>query len=113
MPLSLSWAFVARSRVCRSVTWLHHLFLGTHAMEVGNGALGRSHMEASMKLHPSVPAARALALMAPTADAAADAYRVAWAVWERLDPSKDPNTAQVGMAAGSNRPGMRLPHGCC
>ena len=77
-------------------TWLHHLFLATHALEVGNGPLGKTHLDSSMSLQPNVHAARALALMAPTLDAAADAFLRAWSLWEALDGTADLNVAQLG-----------------
>ena len=77
-------------------TWLHQLFLGTHALEVGNPVGATSHLEASMELRPNVHAARALATFADTADAAAAGYRHAWALWEALDTTMDPNAAQLG-----------------
>lgn len=77
-------------------TWLHHLFLATHAVEVGNAAGGKKHLLASMARQPSVQAARTLALLAPTADDALAAYMRAWSLWEGLDSKADPNVDQLG-----------------
>lgn len=85
-----------KSMAAGHATWLHHLFLGTHALEVGNAEAGQAHMRASMALHPSVPAARALAMLTPTVDAAAKAYDLAWSVWSKLDPDLDSNAVQLG-----------------
>ena len=86
-------------------TWLHHLFLATHAIEVGNVEGGTRHLQRSMALKPSVHAARVLALLAPTADAAAAAYGRAWALWEELDTAADPNAAQLGADLSGERCG--------
>ena len=95
--VSDAWvAMLDRSIAAGHATWLHHLFLGTHALEVGNAIGGRSHMEASMKLRPTVPAARALAMLAPTAEDAAKAYERAWSLWEALESSAEPNAHQLG-----------------
>lgn len=88
-------------------TWLHHLFLATHALEVGNAAAGKVHLDKSMALKPNVHASRALALLAPTQDAAASQYMGAWALWIQLSEEKhvpgkaaatysDPNVHQLG-----------------
>lgn len=65
-------------------TWLHNLFLGTHALEAGNAVDGKAFMAKSMALRPNVHATRALALLAPTQDAAAQLYKAAWDLWEKL-----------------------------
>jgi hypothetical protein len=85
-----------RSVSAGHTTWLHYLFLATHALEVGNAELGRKHLERSMALRPSVHAARNLALLAPTLDSAAASYHTAWALWEKLDDTKDTNVPQLG-----------------
>ena len=83
-------------------TWLHHLFLGTHALEVGNAVGGKLHMSKSMELKPNVHAQRALALLAPTAEAAEAAYNMAWALWAKLSSdatawdADDPNIQLLG-----------------
>ena len=68
----------------------------TCGAQVGNADGGRMHMKASMALQPNVPAARSLALLAPTRDAAHAAYMHAWAIWANLDGEIDPNKAQLG-----------------
>eukprot|EP00966_Prymnesium_polylepis_P269267 6220539-Prymnesium_polylepis.2 len=59
-------------------TYLHHLYLGTHALEVGNAAGARERPQRANSLHPSVHAARALTMLAPTADSASELFHVAW-----------------------------------
>ena len=77
-------------------TWLHLLFLGTHALEVGNAQLATTLLEKSMTLQPSVHASRNLAIIAPTQDTAIQFYNEAWSLWQKLDPEIDPNVAQLG-----------------
>ena len=59
-------------------TWLHALFLGTHAFEIGKVDLARAKMRTSMKLHPNAHASRALALLAPTQDEAIELYKTSF-----------------------------------
>ena len=61
-----------------------------------------------MKLKPNVPAARALAILAPSADAAAAAYAHAWDVWGALDASSDPSAHQLGADLASEYGGWLL-----
>lgn len=66
-------------------TWLHALFLGTHAFEVGNVALAQKKMEMSNKLHPNAHATRALALLAPTQEESISFYEKAFLLASQSD----------------------------
>lgn len=79
-----------------NATWLHLLFLGTHALEAGNAKRATELIQDSMKLKPSVHAARNLAIIASTEHEAASRYLEGWALWEELDPNIDPSVAQLG-----------------
>eukprot|EP00755_Sulcionema_specki_P008004 Sspe_Gene.39751::Locus_19163_Transcript_1_1_Confidence_1.000_Length_2428::g.39751::m.39751 len=91
-------------------TWLHHLFLGTIALERGNAAAARSRFEASMASKPSVHAARNLALLAANVSAGVAKYQQAWALWTKLNPSTDPNSARLGKDLASEMAGWLLAH---
>lgn len=55
-----------------------------------------SWLTASMQLQPSVHAARNLALLAPTVEAAESTWLQAWALWQKLDLSADPAAKDLG-----------------
>eukprot|EP00940_MAST-03C_sp_MAST-3C-sp2_P003040 g3040.t1 len=59
-------------------TWLHHLFRGTQALEVGDAPRARTEFEASVELRPNPHAFRNMAVMSPTADLAWQHYQNAW-----------------------------------
>ena len=95
--VSAEWmGLVEASARTHGRTWLHSLLLGTAALEHGDAAVGGAHLRDSMARKPSVHAARALALLAPSADAACAAYLRAWALWEALDGASDGTVRQLG-----------------
>ena len=69
-------------------SWLHALFLGTHAFEVGNVDLAREKMTTSMKLNPNAHASRALALLAPTQDEAIELYKTSFSLAMKAPETK-------------------------
>eukprot|EP00658_Telonema_sp_P-2_P038159 TRINITY_DN2741_c0_g2_i2.p1 TRINITY_DN2741_c0_g2~~TRINITY_DN2741_c0_g2_i2.p1 ORF type:complete len:753 (-),score=124.49 TRINITY_DN2741_c0_g2_i2:115-2373(-) len=77
-------------------TWLHHLFLGTHSLEVGNVESARISFMRSLALQPSAHAYRNLAIFAPTADQAASLFFKAWEQWKTLDPTVDAFASALG-----------------
>ena len=77
-------------------SWLHHLFLGTFELEIGNAVAARASFLASIELRPSAHAYRALALFAPSADAASALFHSAWSEWELLDAALDPVSVRLG-----------------
>ena len=94
--VSETWMeLLSKSLMAGHETWLHYLFLGTHALEVGNADGARELLTKSMNLQPSVHGARNLAIFAKTADEAAGGYQKAWRLWLDLDPTA-PNVAQLG-----------------
>ena len=87
---------VADSMAVHGATWLHHLFLGTEQLEVGNVAAAEASFKASLALQPNAHAYRNLATTATTADAGAKLYAEAWAAWKKLDPKADPSSVLLG-----------------
>lgn len=77
-------------------TWLHNLFLGTHALEVGNSVDARSFFRKSIELAPSAHAERALALLAENATDGISHYDSAWDLWTALDLDADPAAERLG-----------------
>ena len=77
-------------------TWLHNLFLGTHALEVGNSHDARLYFVNSIKLMPSAHAERALALLAKNVSDGLAHYENAWELWTQLDPDTDPASERLG-----------------
>lgn len=77
-------------------TWLHHLFIGTYQLEVGNPTAATASFEASLRLLPSVHGYRNLAIFADTVDAASALYQKAWDVWTSLDTKRDPSVEDLG-----------------
>jgi Domain of unknown function (DUF5107) len=77
-------------------TWLHYLYLGTHALEVGNIRQAVKFFRQSMDLKKSVYAARNLAIIATTKQEVIERYQEAWSLWNSLDPNDDPSVEQLG-----------------
>eukprot|EP00756_Hemistasia_phaeocysticola_P062387 Hpha_TRINITY_DN5820_c0_g1::TRINITY_DN5820_c0_g1_i1::g.45581::m.45581 len=75
-------------------TWLHHLFIGTYQLEVGDADAARKSFNASLKLKPSPHAFRNLALFAATEDEAAALYASAWSELKKV-PSTDPSAGDL------------------
>jgi hypothetical protein len=95
--VSDEWVTLLQAAVdAGKTTWLHLLYLGTHALEVGNVERAITLFQDSRKLNPSVHAARNLAIIAPTQNEAVNLYKEAWARWEALDPNVDPTVTQLG-----------------
>jgi hypothetical protein len=61
-------------------TWLHALFLGTQALEVGNIARAETLLAKSLQMKPHPITARNLATFAPV-DTALAYYQMAWVSW--------------------------------
>jgi hypothetical protein len=89
-------ALLQKSVDAGHATWLHLLFLGTHALEVGNAEGAVDLFRRSMKLQPSVHAARSLALVAPTQDEVVALFMQAWDLWAQIDAAADPSAVQLG-----------------
>eukprot|EP00940_MAST-03C_sp_MAST-3C-sp2_P003225 g3225.t1 len=68
------------SRARHGATWLHFLYLGTHAFEVGNVDSARKFLNKSMALKESAHAARALAMLAKNVEDATAMYFKAWSL---------------------------------
>jgi len=91
------WMQLLRSSMAKNgETWLHRLYLGTEALEVGNVDAARTHFEASFKLKANVHSARNLATFAPTMEEAVKGYEQAWSLWKQLDASADPAATNLG-----------------
>eukprot|EP00947_MAST-08B_sp_MAST-8B-sp1_P005888 g5888.t1 len=83
------------SMAAHGATWLHHLFIGTYELEVGNARAANASFRASLALKPSAHAYRNLAVFAPTADAASELFHRGWAAFASL-PATDPSAADLG-----------------
>ena len=73
-----------RSAAKHGSSWLHSLYLGTAALEMGDAKTAEEHFNASITKHPTVHAERALALFASDAPTAKAHYTRAWALWKGL-----------------------------
>eukprot|EP00039_Didymoeca_costata_P013927 m.218236 g.218236 ORF g.218236 m.218236 type:complete len:289 (+) comp15902_c0_seq9:1538-2404(+) len=70
-------------------TWLHYLFLGSAHLERGDQNLSSYYLKQSMQLRPSVHAARALAVSAPSVQEARDYFLNAWEIFKLEKETKD------------------------
>lgn len=95
--VSDSWiALTTKSLETGHNTWLHHLIIGTHALEVGNAELAAFSFSRSVELRPNLHASRNLAVMAANATAASAHFKAAWNSWLDLDMSTDPLAERIG-----------------
>jgi hypothetical protein len=84
------------ARGANGSTWLHHLFLGTHALETGNRDGAYAYFEASVALQPTAHAERSLALLAANVSDGMAHYDAAWRLWGGLDAAADPAAERLG-----------------
>ena len=102
-----AWVQKVEASLRKQETWLHYLFLGTHALEVGNAAGALQLLTRSMQLQKSVHAQRALALLAPTADAFVGGYiKGEWPATPKLRLYQIPFTGYDWIGPGD------VPAGC-
>lgn len=72
------------SAVKHGWTWLHHVFVGTAELEIGNTADAMDHFTKSMAMQPSVHAARGLAVFVDASNAS-HFFDEAWKAWNAVD----------------------------
>jgi hypothetical protein len=78
-------------------SWLHSLYLGTAALEMGNAPAAAKHFNASLAKQPSVHAERALAIFAGERTVTAAHYQKAWKHWKALLAEKnDQHVLELG-----------------
>lgn len=96
--ISDEWmALVRASLAAGHDTWLHHLLIGTRALEVGNPDEAKAAFQRSLELKRSVHGLRNLAIFSTaTAAEAADLYEQAWTVFKAIDPTRDPASIALG-----------------
>lgn len=88
-----AWVELVERSAAKHTTWLHHLYLGTAKLEMGDAPAAEAHFNASIALQPTAHAARALALFAPDAAATSAHFKEAWSHWEQLVSGEKPPPA--------------------
>eukprot|EP00939_MAST-03C_sp_MAST-3C-sp1_P000462 g462.t1 len=93
-------------------TWLHYLYLGTHALEVGNAADAKTLLKNSMALKGNAHAARALAFLAESLNDAIEMYSESWSLaldaLRRADDEGDDGAKQLGVDLSSEYAGWLM-----
>eukprot|EP01062_Namystynia_karyoxenos_P073074 TRINITY_DN69916_c0_g1_i1.p1 TRINITY_DN69916_c0_g1~~TRINITY_DN69916_c0_g1_i1.p1 ORF type:complete len:812 (+),score=297.14 TRINITY_DN69916_c0_g1_i1:83-2437(+) len=93
--VSDAWDALLRSSAEAHATWLHHLHLGTAALERGEKDAAVAHFNQSFQLKPNPHAARNLAVTAAGQAAQLAYYQKAWEAWKQW-PSADAARARLG-----------------
>ena len=79
------WVELLEKSVAKhGATWLHSLYLGTAALEMGNSHAAAVYFNQSLTMQPSVHAERALGIFAANAAESAAHYTAAWKHWKEL-----------------------------
>jgi hypothetical protein len=98
--VSEAWRLRLEKSATRSETWLHHLHLGIIAAEVGMIQEPIARFTASFKLRPNAVAARNLALLQKTPEAAYEWFLKAWKIAKVTD-KQDPLAARLFLNLGA------------